>query len=348
MLRYEEMIEIKVLHNQGYSVRKIAKQLNVSRNTVKKYLSRPAVIPQYKTRNPSKSKLNDYKDSIQSRLNASQPDKIPATVLFREIVEQGYKGSISLLRGYIRTLQFKQEEPVIRFETPPSKQLQVDWAEFCRRPCRISAFIATLGYSRMTYVEFVDNQRLETLLCCLSHAFDYFGGTPKQVLFDNMKTVVIQRNAYGEGQHRFQSGLWDFAKHYGFIPKLCAPYRAQTKGKVERFIGYLRRSFYVPLRASLSTAGLAIDIATANLAVKMWLAEVANSRIHATLKKRPIDVFDVEKPLLQPLPPTAHTQVLTVANDLSKVLPKRVLPIDIPIEQHHLGLYQQILEHCGV
>ncbi len=217
-----------------------------------------------------------------------------------------------------------------------------------RRPHRISEFIATLGHSRMTYVEFVDNQRLETLLTCLSHAFDYFGGTPKQILFDNMKTVVTQRNAYGEGQHRFQGGLWDFAKHYGFVPKLCAPYRAQTKGKVERFIGYLRHSFYVPLRTSLSMAGLAVDVTTANFAVKIWLADVANIRLHATLGKRPIDLFDAEKPLLQPLPPTAHSEVSAPAKYVSKPSLRLPLPVDIPIEQHHLGLYQQILEHCGV
>ncbi len=139
----------------------------------------------------------------------------------------------------------------------------------------------------------------------------------------------------------------DFAKHYGFIPKLCAPYRAQTKGKVERFINYLRYSFYVPLRASLAMAGLAVDIPTANMAVTNWLAEVANVRLHATLEQRPIDLFKLEQSELQPLPPTPHSQVAVTLQQLSPPAPVRSLPIEAPIEQHHLGLYQHILEQCG-
>lgn len=106
----------------------------------------------------------------------------------------------------------------------------------------------------MSYVEFVDNEKIDTLLKCLINAFEYFGGLTEYLLFDNMKTIVLKRDAYGQGIHRFHNKLWDFAKHYGFIPKLCAPYRAHTKGKVERFIGYLRHSFYVPLRSSLAQA----------------------------------------------------------------------------------------------
>lgn len=343
MMRYEDMLEIQLLHHQGCSVRKIARELGISRNTVRKYLSMPKEEePNYTHRQSTCSKLDEYKPYLQQRRQFSSPDNIPATVLFREIYELGYRGSISLLRSYIRQLSPIKEETITRFETPAGKQLQVDWAEFCRSP-QLSAFIATLGYSRLSYVEFVENKKLDNLLSCLINAFDYFGGVTNQILFDNMKSVVIQRHAYGEGQHRFQKTLWDFAKHYGFIPKLCAPYRAQTKGKVERFIGYLRHSFYVPLRTSLAMAGLKVDVNSANTAVKTWLSEVANVRVHATLNEQPIQRFTREKTQLLPLPPTPYSGIRVMPTIKTSL--HRPLPIDDSlILQHHLNVYQQLLE----
>jgi transposase len=344
MMRYEEMVEIKVLHNQGMSIRKIARCLKVSRNTVRKYLVAQEE-PQYAIRPEKAGKLGAYKTYLIDRQTQASPDKIPATVLLREIQAQGYTGQISTLRNYLQQLNTPIEpEEIKRFETPPGKQLQVDWGEFCRRPERVSAFIATLGHSRMAYVEFVNNEKLETLLNCLSHAFDYFGGVAQQILFDNMKTVVVQRNGYGEGHHRFQKTLWDFAKHYGFLPKLCAPYRAQTKGKVERFIGYLRYSFYVPLRSQLSAAGLSVTVDAANQAVQRWLMEVANVRIHATLGERPIDLFVADKAHLSPLPPSDY---LGLAIPRPPKSPLHECPeLGSPL-QHSLAIYQRLLEQTA-
>ncbi len=177
MLRYEEMLEIQILYKQGKSIRAISKELQLSRNTVKKYVSDSlSTVSSYKARKVKESKLANHKEYIEERLKAALPDSIPATVLFKELESRGYKGKISLLRRYIRTIKPTPTDAVLRFETPAGKQMQVDWAKFCHRPNRISAFVATLGHSRMTYVEFVDNERLETLLVCLSNAFDYFGG----------------------------------------------------------------------------------------------------------------------------------------------------------------------------
>jgi transposase len=105
----------------------------------------------------------------------------------------------------------------------------------------------TLGWSRATYVEFVTDERLETQLGCHERAFYFFGGVPREVLYDNMRTVVTDRDRYGPGLHRYNRTFLDFAHHHGFVPRLCRPYRAKTEGKVERFIRYLRASFYVPL-----------------------------------------------------------------------------------------------------
>ena len=128
-----------------------------------------------------------------------------------------------------------------------------------------------------------------------------FGGVTREVLFDNMKTVVLERNTYGRGVHRFHAGFLDFAKHAGFMPRLCQPYRARTKGKVERFIGYLKRSFWVPFVASMRQLGLAPDKHAANAAVSRWLREVANARVHATTGEVPAARLLIERARLQML-----------------------------------------------
>jgi transposase len=122
---------------------------------------------------------------------------------------------------------------VIRFETEPGEQMQVDWAVIRRGSNRLSVFVATLGWSRAIYVEFVTDERVETLIEAHENAFLAFGGTPREVLYDNMRTVVQERHAYGRGRHRFHPGFLDFARHCGFRPRLCAPYRAQTTDEVE-------------------------------------------------------------------------------------------------------------------
>ena len=104
----------------------------------------------------------------------------------------------------------------------------------------LHVFVAVLGFSRMLYIEFTDNMRYDTLEECHRNAFSFFGGVPREVLYDNMKTVVSQRDAYRTGQHRFNPSLWQFGKEMGFSPRLCRPFRAQTKGKVERMVQYTR------------------------------------------------------------------------------------------------------------
>jgi transposase len=166
--------------------------------------------------------------------------------------------------------------------------MQADWATVRRGADKLKVFIATMGWSRATYVEFCDDERVETLIGCHEGALLAFGGVPKEVLHDNMKTVIIERNAYGRGVHRFHAGFLDYAKHAGFVPRLRHPYRAQTKGKVERFIGYLKCSFWVPFVASMRQAGLNPDKYAANAAAARWLREVANARVHATTGEVPV------------------------------------------------------------
>jgi transposase len=224
-------------------------------------------------------------------------------VLYREIAARGYEGGMSQLRAFMRTLRpVPPADPLVRFETAMGEQLQVDWVEFRKGGSPLHAFCATLGFSRASYVEFVSNMRVETLIACHERAFAAFGGVTKRVLYDNMKTVVLERDAYGDGEHRYHAGFLDYAKHSGFVIKLCQPYRAKTKGKVERFNGYLRRSFYVPLASRLAQSGQKLDVVTANVEVAHWLREVANARIHGTTREPPAEALKREVQHLQALP----------------------------------------------
>lgn len=346
MIDLEESKMIQILHKQGYSKKHIARKLNLSINTVRKYI-KSGKEPIYKSRPGKPLKLDPYKPYIIQRLNDARPHWIPSTVIYREIKSQGYPGGRTQLRDFMHTLKPKAEQSLVRFETEPGKQMQVDWAIFRRGKDRLSAFIATLGYSRACYVEFVNDETLETLISCHQNAFEYFNGIPKTVLYDNMKTVIIQRNAYGVGEHRFQAGFWDYAKHTGFIPRVCKPYRAQTKGKVERFIHYLRYSFYYPLVGQLNGLGLFLDKDTANCHVLKWLNEVANQRLHATTNAIVFEQLQKEQKHLQPLTKPyvaiASKQQITETHQL-----KSLDMFDTENFQHDLSLYQQLIDVAGV
>ncbi|RWU19484.1 IS21 family transposase [Xanthomonas phaseoli] len=341
MLTVEEQVEIKILARQGMSIREISRQLQVSRNTVRRYL-RDVAAAQRQPRGVRPHKLDPYRTYIEQRVRAAHPAWLPATVIKQEIALLGYRGGMSRLRQFMRSLRVvRPQEPLVRFETPPGQQLQCDWIVFRRGKHPLSAFVATLGWSRASYVEFVTDERLETLLACHEHALAFFGGVSRQVLYDNMKTVVLERDAYGPGQHRFQPAFLDFAGHYGFAPKLCRPYRAKTKGKVERFNGYLRRSFYNPLASKLAQDGLRLDADTANTAVLTWLRTTANARVHGTTGKVPQQQLQQECAALQGVPSTYVGQLPKAAPPAQAAAPDWERFPRQPL-QHALSVYEQL------
>lgn len=326
-------MEIRVLHRRGMSIRAIARELKMSRKTVRKYLREPELAPVYRTRAPRPSKLDPFKDYLKMRMAEAAPRRLPATVYLREIKERGYEGGITILKLWLADQSPKQPAPeIIRFETPPGRQAQVDWTAIRRGKNKLSAFVGTLGYSRFSFVWFADNEKFETLIDCHERFFDAIDGVPHTILFDNMKTVLIDRNAYGPGQHRFHAGFREFAKHHGFSPRMCAPYRAQTKGKVERFIQYLKHSFVWPLESRLKGQGLILDAATANAHVGTWLRDVANPRIHAETKARPIDRLPKDVAHLLPRGPAWQALVPAIPTDLR----------DITVPQHDLSIYDAV------
>lgn len=341
-------MEIGILRRQGKSLREIAGETGLAVNTVRKYLAEDGPA-RYGPRQPRPGKLDPFKEYLVKRIEAARPYWIPATVLAREIRERGYTGCGKLVTRFVKPMRpAAKEDPVVRFETEPGRQMQVDWIEFKRE--KLSAFVATMGFSRTTYVEYVTDERIATLVACHVNAFAFFGGVPREVLYDNVKTVVIQRDGYGPGQHRFHGTLWDLARHYGFQPRLCRPYRARTKGKVERFNGYLRHSFHVPLLTKLRQGGIGLDRETANVEVRRWLREVANARVHADGGFVPTERLEGERESLQKLP-APYRGAVAPARPRSRDGKRRgealVLPAKAAIvvpAQHDLSLYDQLLE----
>ena len=336
-------MEIQVLYKQGLSLRQISKQTGYAINTIRKYLY--GGHPQYKERSAVKpTKLSSYESYIEERLLNVSPQWIPATVIYREIKAMGYCGKIRQLRYFMASIKPKvATEPLIRFETLAGEQVQVDWAHINYQGSRIYAFVAILGYSRLAFVRFMDNMQIDSLLQCHEQLFEVLGGVPKQCVYDNMKTVVIKRNAYGPGQHQLHSKFNDFAKHYGFLPYLCKPYRPKTKGKVERFIRYLRESFLIPLVGRLRQAKLILDKDTANLEVSYWLDEVANVREHAGTGQRPSERFAKERMALNPLPEHPYLPIKVISTALDN---KALTPWPIEHLQHPLSTYDRLYQEA--
>lgn len=331
-------MDIHVLHKQGFGIRAIARKLGLSKNTVRRYLRQPIAMPSYSPRTKRPTKLEPFKPYLLQRIQAAKPHWIPAAVLFREIKALGYSGGASLLRAYVSQQKSKCYEVVTRFETAPGVQLQADFTTIRRGRQALKAFVATLGFSRVSFVRFTESEKQEDWLEGIALALSYFGGVPKEILFDNAKCIMIQRNAYGDGQHKWNTLLLDQAKHYGYKPKACQPYRAKTKGKVERFNRYLKESFVIPLAASLRQAGLELTADLANAHIGPWLAEVAHQREHGTTKVKPAVRLEEERQAFMPLPapPQSACPIQPNGSDLSL----------IPFEslQHPLSMYDQLME----
>ena len=336
MLRKEQWMQIHALKAQGLSLREIARRLGVSRNTVTRYLAAEDV-PRYKPREPRATKLDAFHAYIVQRMQAAAPDWIAAPAMLRELKAQGYDGQLRSVQAFMQAHRpATPTEPVVRFETPPGQQMQCDFVVFRRGADPLYAFTATLGFSRWRWARFTTNEKADTLIQCHHALFETLGGVPKEILYDNAKTIVDTRDAYADGQHRWHPGMLDLAKRYGFVPRLCRPYRAQTKGKVERFHRYLRGNFYVPLNSWLKQCGLVLDVDTANAEVGKWLRDVANQRVHPVTGLAPAVLFEErERRALQSLPALAAPRPT-----LSRRWPDAALDATM---QHPLSVYQQLL-----
>lgn len=335
MISKGDFLVIKELKARGYSNRRIAKMLKIDRKTVARKLSQDGYCEAASRIVGKPSILEPYKNYIRDFISKSNY-RIPYSVILEDIKELGYPGSSTILQEFL-TKEYRNlalpKESVIRFETEPGQQLQVDWSTIRsgRRP--IYAFVATMGYSRYTFVYFTDNMKAETLVICHEKAFLFFGGCTQEILYDNMVTIVDERDAYGVGKHKFHAPMNDLAKQLGFKIRLCRPYRAQTKGKIERFNGYLKGNFYRPLLVKLKDANLVVTAQVLNERIYSWLAK-ANERIHDTTKQKPSVLFAQEQGILLPyIPLVATVKIVDIA--YNKVLPKVIVqkPILVKYDQ---------------
>ena len=235
MIDFELWTEVHTRFRRGHGKRKMARELGLDRKTVKRILAQERPVP-YRRTVSRPTVVTPYLDLIHRR--AVEMD-YNAYRIFHELQAQGYPGGYEMVKLAVRPLRAERDrlaEATLRFETAPGRQAQVDWgttwAEIGGQRVRVQVFVMVLGYSRRLYVEFTMDQQLATLVACHQHAFDWFGGLTEELLYDHPKTVVLKRDWEGRAI-KWHPQFWDFARYYGFTPRLCRPYRAQTKGKVE-------------------------------------------------------------------------------------------------------------------
>ena len=291
---------------QGSSKSELARQLGVSRDTIHRWIRDgdlerdvDAEAVRYGPRPRVATKLDAYKPIIEARLTAYP--ELSSVRLLAEIGAAGYTGSYTQLKAFVRQVRpTAPAEPVIRFETPAGRQAQVDFARFQFAWGVRYALLVVLGYSRLLWCRFYPRQDMRTVFDGLEEAFRYFGGVPQELLFDQMKAVITRDLRLHGGALVRNLEFLRFAHHWSFTPRACRPYRAQTKGKVERPVRYLRDNF-VYGRTFVNDADL-------NQQRQQWLDDVANVRRHGTTRERPRDHFDRdERLLLQPLASRPYT-----------------------------------------
>ncbi|RMH36312.1 MAG: IS21 family transposase [Gammaproteobacteria bacterium] len=311
MLNREDWIMIRDMRKKGCYLREIALQVGCSERTVRRALKRGGPPPRRKS-GVRASKLDPYKPQVDQLLSEGVWN---AEVIFAEIRAQGYQGGRSILRDYIRPKRaLRKALGTVRFETAPGKQLQSDWGKITTvvagNRTKVHFAVNLLGYSRRFHVWAALCEDAEHTYESLVRAFEWFGGVPQEVWVDNQKAAVLSHAP--NGKVRFNPGFVQLAEHYGFKPKACRPYRPQTKGKDERMVRYVKENFFQRYRSFESLAHL-------NQQLEQWLAEVADERIHGTLKARVHDRFVKERPRLQPLPPvrfsTCYQECRRVALD---------------------------------
>jgi transposase len=289
------MEEIRRLRREGLSISKIAQLTGRDRSTVRKYLDPSIKQPVYRPRPKRPSKLDPHVSYLQER---GKEGVWNAAVLLRELRERGYTGGYTILKDW---LQPRREAglavAVRRFETAPGQQAQVDWGSVGKLELEdgtqlgLSAFVMTLGHSRAMFAEIYLDEQLPSLLAAHEAGFAALGGIPGELLYDNMKTVV---QGYDErGEPRWHPVFEDFADYWGYRPRLCQPYRPQTKGKVESGIRYLKGNFLCGRKAT-SLEDLRGQLRT-------WLAQVANCRVHGTTHRKVEEAWDEERGQLQPM-----------------------------------------------
>jgi len=290
---------IHELRDVGLSIRAISRRLGVHRRTV-----RCALQHKQPPRHSSKargSKIDSHRGWLLAKLE--QFPQLTAVRLHQMLRERGCDGSYSLVKQCVAQLRPRLKPVYLTLQFEPGECAQVDWGVWQsidvkggRR--RISFFTMVLCHSRMLYVEMSLGEATEHWLQAHHNAFAFYGGVPQRVMVDNCKTAVIKAKTPGQTP-QINPAYQQFADHYGFTITPCNAGRPNEKGRVENAVGYTKKSFLAGRSPS--------SLEAMNLAVRDWLANIANVRVHGTIKRRPQDVFTLEeRPLLGPMPSSGH------------------------------------------
>lgn len=347
MYKWDTLVLLRHLLDQGLSKAAIAEKLGVSRRCVFHWIATnqldrgagdeassglPATVVPGRVRAKRAAKLDAYRGIIEARL-ALYPE-LSAVRLFAEIRAAGYAGGETQLRALVARLRPRVEaEPVVRFETAPGKQAQVDFAEFRLPWGKRYALLVVLGYSRLLWVRFFSRQTMQTVFAGLEDAFAAFGGVPEECLFDQMKAVITADYRPEGGDLLTNAEFVRFAAHWDFRIRACRPYRAKTKGKVERPVRYLRENFFYG-RDFLGDGDL-------DEQCREWLRKVANARTHGTTGEVPQARFDRgEASVLRPLALAPYRPVALLARKRQPAAVART----ITVERRPLTAYAQLVE----
>ena len=289
MLSKERWEEIRRLHGQGLTVSEIGRQLETDRKTVRKAI-REEWKPYARTERMD-TLLCEHVQYIETRIAEVN---YSARILYQELkAQRGFTGSYETVKRHVAPMRAQRESERLcqtRFETGPGEQSQIDWGQvrtyLRNQPVKLHIFVLTLGYSRRSYYRVCANERLGLFLESHEAAFEHFGGLTRTHLYDRPRTVCEPIGKRWRWNETFRA----FAAHWGFEPRLCASYRAQTKGKVESGVKYVKRNFMPGRRF--------IDIVDVQAQLDEWMATIADQRIHGTTHQRPIDRFEGERSAL--------------------------------------------------
>ena len=278
-----QWMDIRSDRQKGLSYVELGKKYHMDPRTAKRYAESPQK-PEYTLSQPKPTKMDPFKPLVDEWLEEAPYSAIRILEKLREL---GFDGGYSIVKAYVSNRKLDlNEKATVRFETMPGKQGQMDWGFFEDHLVyedgkwkKLYCFLMMLGYSRMRYIEFVTDMSTNTIIRCHQNAFRYFGGYPEEILYDNMKQVVIKRLLKQEDS-TLNRQFEDFAGFYGFKPILCRPYRGQTKGKVERTVQFVRDNFMVGIKYN--------SLADLNGQALAWCNKV-NGKVHATTNEIPFE-----------------------------------------------------------
>lgn len=296
MIREESWREIhRLFEEEHLPISEIARRFGVDRKTVRRSLRQAAWTP-YRRPARTETRLTEHAEYLRAR---APRVGYSAQILYQELrMARGYTGSYETVKRFVQPLRAEllaAERTQTRFETEPGHQSQIDWGSarvwFRHQPVELHIFVLTLGYSRRGFYQAYLGETLSQFLDAHERAFDHFGGHTREHLYDRPRTVC--RPAGGDSRVIWNPTFRSFADYWGFEPRLCRAYRAQTKGKVESGVKYARRNF-LPGRSFIDFCDFGEQLCS-------WNLDIADVRIHGTTHERPIDRFETERALLVPL-----------------------------------------------